>query len=108
MLLRGKRQAQQHAALWLDLHTKLKADPKDKALKARVAQVAAAMAHPNPNPQPSFRPSPSPSPSPSPFTVTAHHSPLTSHLTLTLTRSWPPCRARWRSRPRRARSGTYP
>ena len=50
VLLRGKRQAQQHTALWLDLHTKLKADPKDKALKARVAQVAAAMAHPNPNP----------------------------------------------------------
>ena len=43
VLLRGKRQAQQHTALWLDLHAKLKADPKDKALKAKVAQVVAAM-----------------------------------------------------------------
>ena len=43
VLLRGKRQAQQHAALWLDLHAKLKADPKDKALKAKVAQVVSAM-----------------------------------------------------------------
>ena len=43
MLLRGKRQAQQHTALWLDLHAKLKADPKDKALKAKVAQVVSAM-----------------------------------------------------------------
>ena len=43
VLLRGKRQAQQHTALWLDLHAKLKADPKDKALKAKVAQVLSAM-----------------------------------------------------------------
>ena len=34
----------------------------------------------NPNPNPNPQSHPHPSPSPSPFTVTAHRSPLTTHL----------------------------
>ena len=72
VLLRGKRQAQQHVALWLDLHTKLKADPKDKPLKAKAAQVIAAMSNPAPTPSPSPSPSPNPNPNPHPHPHAGH------------------------------------
>lgn len=45
-LLHGKREAQQYVGWWLELQAKLKADPKDKQLKAKTAELVLRMSRP--------------------------------------------------------------
>lgn len=45
-LLHGKREAQQYVGWWLELQAKLKADPKNKQLKAKTAELVLRMSRP--------------------------------------------------------------